>query len=329
MIKNENQFKSRSEKLKANAKKVKRICGYPDCTDEAIDSHLLQRNGVLKQLSAGQNVLYELNDHVFDKKLLKFKLTGISNTLSFYGFCNHHDNSVFKRVETAPVDYNDYQVQMLMSFKAFVNEIRKKEVVIDWYNRILVSNEIRDYKPQDYLEQIAATKKQFELGLADGEALKECFYNELRNHSNPQQFLFFTREVRRVELTASGVFTFETSQEIFIKAKLSPEEVALSDVFFHFIPLQEKNIVIIGCLKKSSPECLEFVSGFLQGTDDEVLKKISDTLILQIENWLMSIEFYKKHIQERENLIIDYILAGHEHFHERDSATLNLFDAYF
>lgn len=329
MIKNDIQLKDRSEKLKANAKKAKRVCGYPDCNEVAIDSHLLQRNGVLKQQSAGHGVLYELTDHAFDKKLLKFKLTGISNTLSFFGFCSDHDNSVFTIVETPPVNYYDYQVQMLMSFKAFVNEIRKKEVVIDWYNRVLGSNEIRDYKSQNFLKYISANKEQFELGLADGEALKECFYNELRNHSIPQQFLFFTREMPRVELTASGVFTFETSKEIFIKTKLSPEEVVLNDVFFHFIPLQDKNIAIIGCLKKSSPKCLEFVNEFLQGTDDEVLKKISDTLILQLENWLMSIEFYKKYIQQRENLIIDYILAGHKHFHERDSATLNLFDTNF
>lgn len=325
MIQNDKQFKALLTRLKENAQKAKRNCAYPGCSQTAIKSHLLQRNGVLKQLSAGQNALFELIHHAFDEKQFKFKLEGISKTLSFPGFCQDHDSRIFKVVETEPFDYTDYSVQLLLSYKAFVNEKRKKEIVVDWYSRIIDSHLVRDYQTEAFFRDLKKSKYQDELGIADGKILQEQFESELLSSHKLGLFRFSTRKLPRVEIAASGVFTFETSSEIFVHTTISGENIPLNYIFLHFIPLHDHSVAIIGCLNYSSPACLKYVLDFLKGTDKQVLKKISDALILQIENLLMSHEFYHTNIKHRQDLVVEYVQRGQTHYHERDGTNIFLF----
>lgn len=119
------------------------------CNQGAINSHLLQRHGVLSSV-VEKGHCYELREKdVFSwtkhTQPFELKRCGIQDAISLHLFCNHHDTEVFKPIESGVVDYDDYVNQLLLSFRSICAEIRRKEVIVERYKRYLGSNILQSY----------------------------------------------------------------------------------------------------------------------------------------------------------------------------------------
>ena len=92
-------------KKKYTVKDKEWTCCFPNCSDKAIKSHLLQRNGVLDKISEKSKVigLKELPTASFGLKF-GFSKFGIGDALTFPVFCESHDDSIFKSIETKSLD---------------------------------------------------------------------------------------------------------------------------------------------------------------------------------------------------------------------------------
>ena len=118
-------------------------CMIPNCTECAINSHLLMRHGVLTNV-VENNHLYELRVHMpyaFKKGVFpaQFKRVGINDAISYPLFCNSHDTSVFFEIEHGEIDYSKYRNLLLFSYRALCAEIRKKEIEVEKLTRIIAS----------------------------------------------------------------------------------------------------------------------------------------------------------------------------------------------
>lgn len=76
-------------------------CMHPDCTEHAINSHLLQRHGLLDNLT-NDGHLYEIkyvnpNYWMNNPIRFEFKRIGINDAISRPIFCKYHDNILFKK----------------------------------------------------------------------------------------------------------------------------------------------------------------------------------------------------------------------------------------
>jgi hypothetical protein len=127
------QFQSLYAQVYKNIFSNKWPCLIEGCKKTAINSHLLQHNSILEMLAENGH-LYEIRPlDVYRQQInslsLEFRLIGISRALSLPLFCNEHDTSTFKIIETEPINFLNYKAQFLLSFRAVCAETRKKSAL--------------------------------------------------------------------------------------------------------------------------------------------------------------------------------------------------------
>ena len=312
--------------MQKNANKTARTCLYMGCKESSIISHLLQKRGIISSIAEQQHVI-EISLNAFKKDFFHFRSVGIGEALSYPGFCNKHDTELFKEIESGILDYEAYRTHLLLSYRALMIEKRKKEINIDWYTRIRRSRLV-------YPELDATTKMKIEESLAgeiegiqDQQFYEEYFLTNISDVSL-RDFEFTYFELPKIEICSSAVFTYETSGEIAINNLLHRNNIddPLTQIYFHLLPFSDKSVVIMGCLKGKISKCREFIHGFDCGESNQSLKKISDLLISQVENWVCSPTFYRNNCKKREIEINALVRLSMKHQDERRTLNFSLFE---
>jgi hypothetical protein len=316
MIKEEAKSIIRNNEL--SAKRKSRKCCVDNCNSKSISSHLLQKNGILNRISH-QNHLYEIGINPFNSPIFSFQKIGIKMALTFPGFCNKHDTEIFREIETESIDLKSYRTNLLFSYRILVNELRKKEILIDWFISNINNKELRTHIASDYFYRLQEGINGYKMALNDGRYYLKYFNSDIYNNTN--SFTFLTFELPFVEICASGVFNFENSYEI---ASI-PESQPLTDIFFNFLPMDNKSVVIFGVLKEMKNKCWDYLEDFTKGSKDLSLKKVGDLLLTNVENWLCSNSVYES-LKSTESLIAEEIMKTTRTNIERRTLDFNLFD---
>jgi hypothetical protein len=311
--------------MQKNANKAVRQCLYKGCNETAIISHLLQKRGIINSIAEQQHV-YEISLNAFKKDFFAFNKIGLSEALSYPGFCNKHDTELFKEVESGILDYKAYKTHLLLSYRALMIEKRKKEINIDWYNRILNARTLAPYLSNGFIRELRESIKGEE-GMRDQQYHEDFFLANLEN-DRLCDFKFIFNEVPKIEVCSAAVFTYETSEEIALMSLFQRHKInePLTEIYFHLLPLTDMSIVIMGCLNRNIDKCWEYIQDYSNGDDAYRLKKISDLLICQVENWVCSPSFYNNNCKKRELEINSLMRLSMKHPNERRDLELNLFE---
>lgn len=320
------QIKHKMEKHRKKAKKASRKCCYPNCSEKAISSHLLQKNGILTRLTDATNHLFQMGINPFKSPPFQFEPIGYNDALTFPGFCSRHDNQLFNHIEGNIIHYNDYKTQLLFSYRAVMNEMRKKEYIHDFYASISEDNEIMDNVPGDFIYAIMESMMGLEHGIDDERFYASQLLNNLDNETD-EDFIFHTIYIPRVDVCACGVFTYETTEELM---QSTSQDIfkPLTEIYFNLLPEKKHSIIIIGCHKEKLPICKDYLFSFAQQDKKQVLKLVSNVLINQLENWLCSKKFFNQNITGREQQIMEYSMnaTNGRVKNERIDIPLNLFE---
>ena len=126
----ENEF----DKLERSLVKRKWKCMCPNCNENAINSHLLQRNGILNHVAENGH-LYEMRgQNVYTLRytdvLMEPQKVGVNHAISFPLFCGKHDSSLFKPIEGNRIDFDDYQTQLFFHIGAYVPKIERNNLIL-------------------------------------------------------------------------------------------------------------------------------------------------------------------------------------------------------
>lgn len=275
--------------IKRNMDKKVWNCMVSGCNQKAINSHLLQRHGVLSYIVENGHC-YELREKdVFswtrDTYPVEFKRCGIQEAISLHLFCNHHDTDVFKPVESGVVDYDNYYNQLLLSFRSICAEIRKKEIIIERYKRYLGSNILQAYRG-DSRDLLQAAINGNETGLRDLVFYKDLFEKELANPADNFLFVHHTYPIKG--LYASSSFTISNIEESFDMSEVLPNCIG------HIIPNGDYSEFIFGYHKRHINNAIvEFVNGWTNLSNDSLGQKLTGWFTL-IEGWGMSPSLFKK-----------------------------------
>ena len=124
-------------KTMADYKKTGRIteCFYHDklkCNGKIKQSHSLQRNGRLSIIegpdSKGNQVIYTFTEMEADEKSMFASLKPIGKGVAstFFGFCDHHDTTLFSTIENFPFDNSD-QHCFLHTYRSFAHSYHMKK----------------------------------------------------------------------------------------------------------------------------------------------------------------------------------------------------------
>jgi hypothetical protein len=131
------------------SEKKERNCMFTNCTHKTIKSHVLQKNGILREISENNHLIQMVPANPFEmneKGFSDFKLVGINDVYTFQGFCAKHDSNVFKSIETeSTLNFYDNNQQALFCYRGLCQEIRRKEIATEWII------ELKPYFPSAFL----------------------------------------------------------------------------------------------------------------------------------------------------------------------------------
>lgn len=313
-------IRAKVEKHRIKVIKKNRKCWIPICTKNSINSHLLQKKGIIDNI-AEENHVYQLTYSPYQEPPASLKRIGINEVFTFKGFCSHHDNHIFKSIENGQLNLNDYLTQLLFTYRAVINETRKKEVVIDANNAIIADNSITVDKTE-----LREANHGHNLGIQDSKVLLKELNDEMKNLTQGNFTFRLIQTEEKLPICASGLFTFETTEDMLaLREELQTYDFPLNEIYLNVLPFGESTSILIGAKSDASTDCIAFIDNLI-GLEEENLKKaLSDILIGRMENWIISPTFYQSLSEEDETLGNLYVYTA-ERLNEAGEIDFNLFD---
>jgi hypothetical protein len=323
-------MKTKQEKLIAAAfqnckvKAIKEIgiCFHPECQVKSINSHILQKNGILSSLEKDGHVM-EMGINPFLTDIHYFNRIGINKAYSFKCFCNEHDTDLFKSIETEEIDFTDYSKLLLFTLRTIYNEKFRKLVNVRM--RELLIEDHSDLYEVDFLEEL---NKQEKLGLMDIEKTENLIWEDI--NSGTHNFTFVTREINQIELCLSAFFNYETTRELdFYRRKYGKDKEDVMDIFINVFPHKDKTSVIMGYKTIHESEVKGYVNMIMKESEKRFLRKLTNLLMFQCETWITSENFYEKRIKKCEHYFGMAAEYSNKNFDERQFFMINLFQDNF
>ncbi|GLB49149.1 hypothetical protein [Neptunitalea lumnitzerae] len=272
-----------------NIKKKRWECMISQCTSNAINSHLIQQNGVLSNIAEkGHLVELKLKDIYTWKpnsSPFEFKKVGINNAMSHKVFCNHHDTSIFKSIENKTKNLNSYESFVLLSYRATCSEIFKKRVEIEKNLRLINSTKLGRKIDKCRLQKFV---NGFELGIVDLEILKRELEKEIELKEN--RYSYYAYSYTKIPVYASAIFS---ATDLDYPEK--DVDIDLLNIYVHILPLTNETLILIGYHNGfSSSDIKAYCKSWANLSREELEVKLSELFILYIENWGISPDFFQR-----------------------------------
>lgn len=275
--------------------KVKWTCMCPKCTGMAINSHLLQRHGILSHLTV-DNHLYEITrEDAFkwhENYPVRIQKVGLNNAISYPLFCDKHDTDIFLPIESGTIDFDDYQSQLLFSYRSVCAEIRKKEI-----------NQLETKENSSNIEGMVlvgdALTAGSDKGIKDLQYYKYLLEEELK--ASKAKFTFFHYSYPVIDIYSSATMSYEifdSQKERDVKAALKKK--IWDVVFIHIIPQPASTEIIIGYHNNhTSRDLEEYVKSWDSLGKEELGYKLSDLFVAHVEDWGMSPRLFDRIPEDR------------------------------
>ncbi|MDM1679911.1 hypothetical protein HX069_12205 [Myroides odoratimimus] len=306
------------ESKRGAIKSIKK-CYYPGCLEPSINSHILQKNGILSKI-AKDNHLWEHVINEFKEESFQFKRTGINEIFSFKCFCKTHDNMLFKKIELGEINFMDYNSCLLFTLRTIYNEIFRKEVNLMIYNDLLKSG----FVPEENLFFLKETIKQEELGRLDLEANAFDIWNDLKGGG--ESFIFEVRSLLKIDLCLSAFFNYETTLEMnSYKLNYGKDMNRVSEIFINFFPYNNESILLMGYNKKDEKKVKPYFNTFFKESEKRVQRKLTNLFLFACETWVISDGLYNKKIKGIEEEVIYASKYSMYTYNERHNFPLNIF----
>lgn len=303
-----------------NVFKRKCECIETECNNGAINSHLLQQNGILYNVTDFGHLVEmkptDIHRWTPDKDPITMKRVGIRTAFTIPLFCDKHDSVLFKSIEKHPINFHDYSVQLLFSYRVVCAEIRKKETVIELNKRMLSSANLRGQINEKELNTLI---KGNELGINDLEKYKVLLEKEMSDLKD--QFVFFVYKYPLIKIYCSAAFSP-------IDINTDPEqEEPFDSVFIHVIPYDDSLIIIAGYHKEHVTDWIKnYVAGWNDLESNQLEIRLTDLFVAHVENWGMSPKIYKNIESKTLDQFMKYRRENSLNHSPNQTTEVNLFE---
>ncbi|MFZ6813816.1 hypothetical protein ACO0K3_05065 [Undibacterium sp. Rencai35W] len=290
-------------------------CLFPGCEHKAIGSHLLQKNGIMDLISDvhGKIVTQEMDTFTNQVHFVK---KGYGKQITFPLLCKTHDLELFKEMEN-PNSLNPFNLrhQLLLSYRASLGELSKQRVFKEASIKFLNDKEIiRDYG----ISALERNKEYWDLCFEESSYYCESLGYQLGFSSTPStwqtKFIFAIKEIDFLPICCSTIFsdikgvancagwrerTNRTVGDIPIYIPPS--------VLFHIIPGSNSTYVIYGYAESEGDRISWSKAEVENEKKDLWLRRINEILLLSVESWYCSPDFYTTNIAPRKEMIESFI----------------------
>ena len=311
-------------------KEKKRKCIVDNCQNFAINSHILQKNGIINLICENRHFyILGLTDFfkpqaIFDSPI-QFRKIGINEGLSFPLFCNTHDTELFNDIEIGEYNPNLYKTQLLFVYRSVCKELRKKEIQIDIQGTILNNPTIRTEFTDKKIEMTTDLLNGYILGAKDLIYYKKEIESELAKlatgSSNPTQFTFITAITNKLDVCTSTLFSpIDYDTHAF-------QDEPFKAIFISIFPKDDLTLIICGYHNKFSSNWMsDFTSSWKTLTPEEIQKRISEILITRCETWGISPALFNSMNAEKKGAVVHEFL-NNLYSHDEDLVSeINIFE---
>lgn len=283
-------------KMLKNTVAKKRKCIL--CDNLAINSHLLQKNGILSYIQDNGHIKQlKFNDIYKSQKEDNIIISdvGLKKAMTYKVFCNSHDTKIFKEIESREINPVNYRTNLLLTYRSLCAEIIKKDISIEYSNKIQHSAYFRpDFefqkKVQSLLNENIKSRKEL-----------MWYKNELENEISSnikENFVFKTFKLKFIPICASAVYspTFEPHiNELVFKNKERLDYLSIN-----LIPQKGSLYLSLGYHKKQNNHWIvDYIKSWDNVTDDKITTKLTEIFSTKIENWAIS-PVYFNNIERNE-----------------------------
>lgn len=322
MNKDKIEFVNLFNNCKKNAIASINECYHPECKEKSINSHILQKNGILSSIAPDKH-LWELGINHYKSPTFQFERNGINKIFSFNCFCEKHDNSLFKKIESEIIDFNDYETCLLFTLRTIYNEIFRKEVNIKTFE-CLIQRKVEKYNNISFKEVL----RQERLGLKDLQLIESEIWSNLKY--NTESYIFNNRIIERIEVCLSSFYTYDSSIEIEnYYFKFGKDMERTSEIYINSFPFPNYSILLMGYHKQDEEKVKSYFNTFFKESEKKLQRKLTNLMIFNCETWVVSDNFHKKKIEGVENLFAVAVSFIGKNKNERKTFDLNFFKDNF
>jgi hypothetical protein len=298
-----------------------------NCNSKAINSHLLQKNGILNNVAEKDHVMeLKLKDYFnVDKSgLYRFEKIGINKAISQYLFCNRHDTELFKPIENYPIDFSDKKVQLLFSYRSVCGELRKKQVDCEKFKRILKSNLLKPQMDASTIKNFENAIIGFDMGIRDLMTFKDIFENAIANQ-NPSSFTFETLTYDPIKVSAAAIFS-PIKPSFFSTLRSSFRKKPLNCIFINLIPQKENLYLIIGFHNEYKDDWIvNYVNSWKNLDKENLEKKITDLIATRVNTWCVAPSTIESSSSNTMKMFLEYWNENQFNLSSEQNLNLNLF----
>lgn len=308
-------------KISQNVKKKNWVCLVDGCEDIAINSHLIQQNGILNNITE--------NGHLIELKMMDafkwnskdapivFRKIGVKQALSHKVFCNTHDTNIFQPIEQTNTDFESYLAFLLFSYRAICAEICKKNVNIEFHTRMFNAQSLIGQINKDTIEQIINGNK---LGVKDLQALKE--YLEAEIETQKDTYTHYVYKYPKMDVYASAVFSATD-----ITYPREDGAMDLKNVYIHILPLSDETLILTGFHNEyTSDEMIDFCKSWEGLETLDLEKKLTTLFATNIENWGLSPSLFDTLSEKNKTDYIKKLMENVNDFGIFKTSDFNLFE---
>ena len=291
-------------------------CIIDGCNESAINSHLLQKNGILNNVVENGHIIEMKMEDYFkwkpNKAPIRFVSKGVNDAFSLKLFCNNHDTRLFKDVENHPLDLKNYRNQLLLSYRVICAEIRKKEIGIEYNIRILNSRTLFGIIDKQSIELFVKGSK---IGIEDLMHYKSLIEQELEKPNS--QFLFEVYKYPLIQVFCAASFSISPEKQ---------NQQPWKTVFIHGIPYDSNFYIIVGYHKDYvSDWILKYVQDWANLNEAKLEEKLTNLFATRVENWGISPNLFRTISKEKIDIFINFFQKNTMSYDENLKLDLNLF----
>lgn len=263
-------------------------CMFPGCTLKRINSHILQKKGILDKIAVLSHVWEYSRLDFFQEDYQSFKRLGLNQAFSFPCFCEKHDGEIFKEIEQNNIDALSYKQLLLFNIRTILNEIYRKEVLGIFYEELL------KLEPNNI--NLKHSLKGNNLGITDTKYYEDKMWEDIMTNSENFIFNFCFKEQK--EIVLSSIFSHETTENYIKNNGLE----RFSDILINYFPYKDKCLLILGYLKEDERKIKPYVNMIMSFNQKKFETQLTNLLLFRCENWVCSDSIYKQ-IHSCMNLI--------------------------
>ncbi|MGP4041909.1 SEC-C domain-containing protein [Gracilibacillus sp. D59] len=267
-------------------------------------AHSIQNNRILNRISVDGHV-YKIGEKVMNQELTPiFEKMSKNKASTFFGFCDYHDNELFKPIEQK--DYINEPLQnFLFAFRALSLEYHKKQRALNYFRE-----NFKQY-PEGMLEVEGINLYRIAIldvmdYSKDYNLFKKDYYND--NFSN----------LRTIHRTLDYEVNFATSSAFSVKVDLegnhlndvyfNKDEEKMPSVFINIYPLKDQTNIILSYHLSDDKIYKDYFDQVEQLSEEELVKYLNFLIIEYTENVFFSPELIDNLTErEKESILKSFI----------------------